>query len=118
VIKKEVMTVFDTEGAEAAVKKYRDLGGELTTLEERTEIANTQSESLGGAISGIGQAAMIAGAAVNLLGSLFESMGMEEAAETCNWVGTALMGVGGALMMLPGLIEGVASVAATAGITV
>jgi len=61
---------------------------------------------------------MAAGMALNLLGSLFESMGMEEAAEACNWVGIALTGVGGALMMLPGLISGVASVATAAGISV
>jgi hypothetical protein len=71
-----------------------------------------------GALSGIGSAALVAGMALNLLSSAFESAGLEEGAELCSKIGSGLMGVGAALMMLPGLITGVASVATAAGISV
>ena len=113
-----VMTVFETEGAEAAVQKYKELGGELLSVEERSEIASIKSKSLDESLTGAGQAAMLAGTAISLLGSLFETMGLEDAAETCDQLGAALMGVGAVLMTLPGIINTVATVAELRGITV
>ena len=103
---------------DAAGAKTRELGGTKMSESEKTKMMNDATNGLSSGLSGAGMAAMAAGAAINALGALFEKLGMDEAAEACNWVGTALMGVGAALMMLPGLITGVASVATAAGISV
>jgi hypothetical protein len=54
VLKKEVLTVFETEGAEAAVAKYEQLGGSLRTVSENEKMAGEQSKTLGLDMSAMG----------------------------------------------------------------
>jgi hypothetical protein len=66
----------------------------------------------------VGGAAVAIGSALSLLSSYFESLGMEEAAETASTLSTIFAGFGMVLIILPGLIDGVAAAAEKARIKV
>ena len=117
-LRQEVMTVYETEGADAAIKKYEELGGSLLTLEEKEKLVQQQSRTLGTDFAAAGQAAMGVGAALGLLSGLFESLGMDEAAETTQMLAGVFMGLGTVLSILPSIITFVGTVATTTGITV
>lgn len=106
------------KGMKQVATQVNAWNGTMRSQEEQQQATIDKMNQTSAAMSGIGSAALVAGMALNLLSSAFESAGLEEGAELCSKIGSALMGVGAALMMLPGLITGVASVATAAGISV
>ena len=116
-IKQEVMTVFETEGADAAIAKYEELGGELLTVEERAKLTADQSKTLGVDFAAAGQAAQGFGALLGGLSAILAESGFEDAAEVTSILATSFMGLGTILSLLPTLFTVVGTVATAAGIS-
>ena len=97
--------------AEDAAKGFEKLGGDIeglgymvTQVGDTTENWRQKLDSFGQSMTNVGAAAIGAGTALSLLASLFESLGMEAAAETLSDIGGFLVIVGSGLSALGSIL--------------
>ena len=115
----EVWKVYDLDGADAAIKKYEDLGGSILTAEEASKLQSKQNKVLGMDFQALGQTIAGVGGVLMIFADVLESCGANE--EVVKWIrgfGTAAMLAGSAISLIPGLIKTIETVAVSAGIKV
>ena len=104
--------------ADKAAKKFKKLGGNIEGLEEPSQKSRVDLDAVASTMGNVGMATMGVGAAMGLLAGIFESLGMEAAAEALQEIGSVLIGVGSAITMLSSLIPVLTSLSAVAWSTI
>ena len=98
--------------ASEAKDKYLELGGSINDLEGPVTKTTADFDAISSTLGNAGAAMMGVGAGLGLLAGLFESLGLEEAAEATQTVAGVFMGLGTVLSVVSSILPIVTSLTA------